>query len=65
VGGGALAVALGYVFTGWLLVRPDGPTALDYAAFAGASALLAAVGALPGLLIVLLGRGAGGGPPAK
>ncbi len=60
VGGGALAAVIGYAFTGWLLARPEGATPLDYVAFAVVSALVAAVGALPGLLVMLLQRQDGG-----
>jgi hypothetical protein len=64
VGGGVLAVVICYAFTGWLLVRPQGTTVTDYAAFVVASASVAAVGALPGLVLILvLGRGGGGGRP--
>jgi hypothetical protein len=50
LGGGATAV-VGFVFTGWLLVRPSCPTVGDYAGFLVASAFLAAIGALPGLVV--------------
>ena len=51
--GAIFANAIGYVFTGWLLVRPGGPHLGDYAAFAGACAVVALIGAAPGLLIAL------------
>jgi hypothetical protein len=59
--GAGTAVVLGHSYTGWLLVRPDGPTVGDYALFVGASTLVAFVGALPGLLVgALLSRGSHG-----
>jgi hypothetical protein len=55
--GSGLAVGLGFVFTGWLLVNPSGPGLGEWLAFLGASAFLAALGALPGLAVgVVLAR---------
>jgi hypothetical protein len=61
--GGCLALAgavgaavVGYEVTGWALVRPSGPTVLDYVIFAGLTAGVAAVGAIPGLVVGLLIR---------
>jgi hypothetical protein len=52
--GGGLAVGVGFVFTGWLLVGPGEPSAGQWAAFLGASAVLAILGAIPGLVLGLV-----------
>ena len=51
--GGAAAAVLGHEVTGWALVRPGGPTFGDYLLFAGLSAGVAVLGAVPGLVLGL------------
>jgi hypothetical protein len=49
--GAALAVTVGFAFTGWALVGVGPPTAGQWAVFLGASAVFAFLGAIPGISI--------------